>query len=346
MREQIAALTARLNERSPSVESNRQHREPSTAFCRPKWPGLPTNRQSCLAYFCPFPEGKNPEYSDAAKSRIKVSDVLRKKDEFHSFILSIKNKFDEDVRTFRTENSRMVCLYNLLEGKARRALETRFSSDTRPFSGVAEMIQALESAYGNPNELSEALDRLQRLQFTVNGKTDIVDFLAEFDYLTATGRVPEDQMKHTLWQHIPANLDNSLLTKTRDESVTYEVFGFIKDAVHCQKRSMRQTQDSRSSDRSRRAPTKTAPTTAKTPNKTGSTPITSRDAGRALTDDEKRVHWDNGTCFICGKQGTSLASVPTAPMLSPVSPPSLSLPTTLIKIRETNRTITRLLDGP
>ncbi|KAM4058541.1 hypothetical protein HRG_008811 [Hirsutella rhossiliensis] len=147
------------------------------------------------------------------------------------------------------------------------------------------MIQALESAYGNPNELSEALDRLQRLQFTVNGKTDIVDFLAEFDYLTATGH-------------------NSLLTKTRDESVTYEVFcGFIKDAVHCQKRSMRQTQDSRSSDRSRRAPTKTAPTTAKTPNKTGSTPITSRDAGRALTDDEKRAHWDNGTCFICGKTG-------------------------------------------
>ncbi|XP_044718753.1 reverse transcriptase (RNA-dependent DNA polymerase) domain-containing protein [Hirsutella rhossiliensis] len=198
MRGQIAALTARLNERSP---------------------------QSCLACFAPFPEGKNPEYSDAAKSRIKVSATFSgKKDEFHSFILSIKNKFDEDVRTFRTENSRMVCLYNLLEGKARRALETRFSSDTRPFSGVAEMIQALESAYGNPNELSEALDRLQRLQFTVNGKTDIVDFLAEFDYLTATGRVPEDQMKHTLWQHIPANLDNSLLTKTRDESVTYEVF--------------------------------------------------------------------------------------------------------------------------
>ncbi|KAM4066565.1 zinc knuckle domain-containing protein [Hirsutella rhossiliensis] len=223
----------------------------------------------------PLPRGKNPEYSDAAKSRIKASATFSgKKDEFHSFILSIKNKFDEDVRTFRTENSRMV--YD----------------------------QALESAYGNPNELSEALDRLQRLQFTVNGKTDIVDFLAEFDYLTATGRVPEDQMKHTLWQHIPANLDNSLLTKTRDESVTYEVFcGFIKDAVHCQKRSMRQTQDSRSSDRSRRAPTKTAPTTAKTPNKTGSTLSPRVMLAETLTDDEKRVHWDNGTCFICGKTG-------------------------------------------
>ncbi|XP_044718771.1 reverse transcriptase (RNA-dependent DNA polymerase) domain-containing protein [Hirsutella rhossiliensis] len=117
------------------------------------------------------------------------------------------------------------------------------------------MIQALESAYGNPNELSEALDRLQRLQFTVNGKTDIVDFLAEFDYLTATGRVPEDQMKHTLWQHIPANLDNSLLTKTRDESVTYEVF-------YCS--DYRQDSEQDRLD-----------------------PITSRDAGRALTDDEK-----------------------------------------------------------
>ncbi|XP_044715553.1 uncharacterized protein HRG_10734 [Hirsutella rhossiliensis] len=210
MREQIAALTARLNERSLSVESNRQHREPSTAFAGPNGPAFRPTGKAAWPVFAPFPEGKNPEYSDAAKSRIKASATFSgKKDEFHSFILSIKNKFDEDVRTFRTENSRM---------------------------------------------------------------TDIVDFLAEFDYLTATGRVPEDQMKHTLWQHIPANLDNSLLTKTRDESVTYEVFcGFIKDAVHCQKRSMRQTQDSRSSDRSRRAPTKTAPTTAKTPNKTGST---------------------------------------------------------------------------
>ncbi|KAM4061972.1 hypothetical protein HRG_013472 [Hirsutella rhossiliensis] len=55
---------------------------------------------------------------DAAKSRIKASATFSgKKDEFHSFILSIKNKFDEDVRTFRTENSRMVCLYNLLEEK-------------------------------------------------------------------------------------------------------------------------------------------------------------------------------------------------------------------------------------
>ncbi|KAM4063354.1 zinc knuckle domain-containing protein [Hirsutella rhossiliensis] len=114
------------------------------------------------------------------------------------------------------------------------------------------MIQALESAYGNPNELSEALDRLQRLQFTVNGKTDIVDFLAEFDYLTATGH-------------------NSLLTKTRDESVTYEVF-------YCS--DYRQDSEQDRLD-----------------------PITSRDAGRALTDDEKRVHWDNGTCFICGKTG-------------------------------------------
>ncbi|KAM4066408.1 hypothetical protein HRG_000514 [Hirsutella rhossiliensis] len=190
MREQIAALTARLNERSPSVESNRQHREPSIAFAGPNGPAFrPTGKAAGL--FLPLPRGQEPEYSDAAKSRIKASATFSgKKDEFHSFILSIKNKFDEDVRTFRTENSRMVCLYNLLEGKARRALETRFSSDTRPFSGVAEMIQALESAYGNPNELSEALDRLQRLQFTVNGKTDIVDFLAEFDYLTATGRVP------------------------------------------------------------------------------------------------------------------------------------------------------------
>ncbi|KAM4059827.1 zinc knuckle domain-containing protein [Hirsutella rhossiliensis] len=176
------------------------------------------------------------------------------------------------------------------------------------------MIQALESAYGNPNELSEALDRLQRLQFTVNGKTDIVDFLAEFDYLTATGRVPEDQMKHTLWQHIPANLDNSLLTKTRDESVTYEVF-------YCS--DYRQDSEQDRLD-----------------------PITSRDAGRALTDDEKRVHWDNGTCFICGKTGHLSRECPDRThAVSRVA--SVPVPANdSDQDSETNRTITRLLDGP
>ncbi|XP_044717425.1 uncharacterized protein HRG_08933 [Hirsutella rhossiliensis] len=79
----------------------------------------PSDQQAKLpGLFLPLPRGQEPEYSDAAKSRIKASATFSgKKDEFHSFILSIKNKFDEDVRTFRTENSRMVCLYNLLEEK-------------------------------------------------------------------------------------------------------------------------------------------------------------------------------------------------------------------------------------
>ncbi|KAM4061492.1 zinc knuckle domain-containing protein [Hirsutella rhossiliensis] len=178
--------------------------------------------------------------------------------------------------------SRMDLLYGLLEGRALRCLEARFTSETRPFSGVAEMIQTLESVFGNPNEAIEAHAKLQRLFFTIGGKWDITDFIAEFDSLSSKASWPQDQLKHALWCKLGGGLDGSLLTKTRDPTVTYETFcESVKDSVH----------------------TPAAKTPTKNSNKTGPPPVTSQNAGRALTEEEKRVHWDNDTCFTCGKTG-------------------------------------------
>ncbi|RDA88518.1 hypothetical protein CP532_6650 [Ophiocordyceps camponoti-leonardi (nom. inval.)] len=73
-----------------------------------------------------------------------------------------------DLPTFRAEEDRMDFLFHALEGKAQQILQTRFDSVDYPFSGLAEMVQKLESAYGNPNEFSEARDRLSRLHYFVH----------------------------------------------------------------------------------------------------------------------------------------------------------------------------------
>jgi hypothetical protein len=38
--------------------------------------------------------------------------------------------------------------------------------------------------------------------------------------------------------------------------------------------------------------------------------VTSTSKGKALSDIEKKVHWDVGICFICGKKGYLLTGYP------------------------------------
>ncbi|RDA88448.1 hypothetical protein CP532_6651 [Ophiocordyceps camponoti-leonardi (nom. inval.)] len=46
--------------------------------------------------------------------------------------------------TFRNEDDRMSFLFRVLEGRAQKTLETRYKSEERPFSCLAEMVQSLE----------------------------------------------------------------------------------------------------------------------------------------------------------------------------------------------------------
>ncbi|KJZ68960.1 hypothetical protein HIM_08979 [Hirsutella minnesotensis 3608] len=310
LRRQNEILLARLERlenstRTPSQDPDRGEGEPSTAFSGPDGPTFRPTGKAAWPEFAPFtgPGKRNPAYQDSIKSRMRLQITFDgNKGEFHPFLVKLRSKFREDRDTFRTEMSRMDLLYGLLEGRPLRCLEARFTSETRPFSGVAEMIQTLESVFGNPNEAIEAHAKLQRLFFTIGGKWDITEFIAEFDSLSSKASWPQDQLKHALWCKLGGGLDGSLLTKTRDPTVTYETFcESVKDSVHSKKSEWR-PKEARQPDQTRRA-APAAKTPTKNSNKTGPPPVTSQNAGRALTEEEKRVHWDNDTCFTCGKTG-------------------------------------------
>ncbi|KAM4062429.1 hypothetical protein HRG_013616 [Hirsutella rhossiliensis] len=167
------------------------------------------------------------------------------------------------------------------------------------------MIQVLESTFGDPNEITTAADQLAQLGFKLNGNVDIHDFIAEFDALAAKSQSPPAQMKNTLWRHITADLDASLLSTARNPAITYEMFcEQLKDCVYSKQRNYQRRQEKKAKTTPSSSTNKNCPRHRSSGSDRPSQPaVTSNSAKRALTDAEKRVHWDANTCFVCGKMG-------------------------------------------
>ena len=92
----------------------------------------------------------NPHYKDSARALLKSPGIFRgHKDALRSWLIKLADKFDEDINTFRTEKSRMMYLMSYLQEDAETYIRMRYRSNERPFSGVAEMVQTLETHYGH-----------------------------------------------------------------------------------------------------------------------------------------------------------------------------------------------------
>ena len=120
--------------------------------------------------------------------------------------------------------------------------------------------------------------------------------------------------KTIICEHIPPSLDNRLLGDSQDPTVTYEAFAkSVANAAHSQQRSYelnqerrRKKETPRANDTHDRKPgggNSTKTQTHQSNTGADSKPATVLTARRALTEAEKRVHWDAGTCFYCGKAG-------------------------------------------
>jgi hypothetical protein len=266
---------------------------------------------AALPAFRPFegPSRTNPLYNYKEKARANDPPKFGgDRTLFDSWVHKLAGKFEEDISTFRTEKSRMLHLMSLLEGPAERSVEARFQSTTRPFSCLAEMIQVLAAAYHDSNQATSARSALHTLRY-VPGKVDIHTFIAEFNALATKAEIPDHTWKGNLWDHIPPDLDPRLLHESEDESVSYETFcEHITKAAFSHQRAYelrRQFHRPQTSKPPSRANTLNVPALKNT-----KTPVTSANLGRALTEDEKRLHWDADTCFSCGKTGHRSAECP------------------------------------
>ena len=59
---------------------------------------------------------------------------------------------------------------------------------------------------------------------------DIHGFISRFNGLAFKAKLPREDLKMLLWEHIPANLDNALLRQAKDDTVPYEAF--CRSSIH------------------------------------------------------------------------------------------------------------------
>ena len=269
----------------------------------------------------------NPDYDRKAKpTATDPGKFGGDKNEFDSWVARLADKFKIDNDTFKNEYARMALVHGLTTDRANKMIKTRYLSETNSYSCVAEMIQVLATAYHNSNQASDARKALAKMMYEPGGKTDIFQFISDINALADEAGIADAERKATLWEHIPPGLDNRLLGDSKDPDISYERFTRnVADAAHSQQRhyelhqERRRKKDSsntndpnghKSSSHSPKRRNNTRPKPDSNPKASNGKPVTVLTAHRALTEDEKRVHWDANSCFICGKVGHKGADCP------------------------------------
>lgn len=266
--------------------------------------------------------GANPKYDKAEKARADSPPKFSgDKTLFDNWLQQVSDKFEEDMATYRSERSRMMALNKWLAGRAARSIETRYSSKTRPFSCLAEMIQVLESQYHDPTQASAARDSLQEHEFELGQGSDIHDFIAEFNSLAQKAKIPEADWKITLWEHILSDLDSRLLEDSENPDISYETFcDRIAKAVYSKQRLYEKRQKklkpkrndlNQTRDKGRTHGQSTGNRENKPKTTISGRPKTSIITGKLLSETDKMAHLKAGTCFNCGTKGHLSAECPT-----------------------------------
>ncbi|XP_044721158.1 uncharacterized protein HRG_06155 [Hirsutella rhossiliensis] len=141
---------------------------------------------------------------------------------FESWIKQVEGKFEEDNDTFASEKTRINFVITRLEGTAYKTVEGRHHSLTRPFTTLAELIQVLQTAHTNPNKGADARAQLRVCKY--DWKKDFNIFLGEFNSMYEAAGYQPSMQKQTLWDSLPAPVNQAVVERVYDTKVRYEDF--------------------------------------------------------------------------------------------------------------------------
>lgn len=252
--------------------------------------------------FDPFPEGGNPDYSDEARVRGTAPPKYDGNSiQFETWIVQFRSKMREDKSTYREEESRIDALAGLLEGQAYETISARYRSASKPFTCLAEMVQVLETAFQDRNLKSKAKRELANLKYDI--RTNFHTFLGRFNNLCEDACVRPEDLKETLWDHIPASIGGHLREMTRNETVNYERFcAAVDDAVYTKKLAMEEGNAYRNARRDRdRAVQSKPPPQQNQGQEQGRRPQFPTNGNRPRAPEHPNI--SGITCYTCGKLG-------------------------------------------
>ena len=237
LRAQLEATTAALNtalaarasseQRADSAQDNGRHATPANSAFNAIASYEPTG-VAALPCFSPYGNDQtapNPAHHVKYKQQAEAPGVFRGKEEdFSAWVTKLGDKFEMDDMQFKNERARMMYLFNRLDGDALQIVESRYRSQSNPFSCVAEMVQVLDATYTDPNDAYKADEKLVKMEFSYLDKDDISIFISKLNALADRAGRPMKDRKKLIWSKTIVLKDGSLLMKAEDPRVSYEEF--------------------------------------------------------------------------------------------------------------------------
>jgi hypothetical protein len=294
------------NNREPSI--HRDVRPEESAYGGSKFAPIGIAARRAFKPYGSDQYAKNPAFERKARPTGRdPGEFDGTRNQFDHWIQKVADKFIEDDDTFKMEKSRMALVYNLATKEANGVIASRYQSETRPYSCVAEMIQALAAVYHSPTQSADARRELNKMMWDPKIYPDIHVFIAKIGELCDKCNIIDSERKSTLYDHIPKNLDARLLRETVDPHVSYETFAAnVASAAtnHMHDIADRQARRARNSSPRNNHRNRYDQGSPRRSNRKPNKPKMSRvRAGKDLTYEEKKAHWDAGTCYNCGDPG-------------------------------------------
>ncbi|KAH9439228.1 hypothetical protein MCOR02_002796 [Pyricularia oryzae] len=266
--------------------------------------------------FMVTPMGTTPPPVSEHPASARLSERLPDPDKFtgarsdlRRFATQIRGKMTSNIDRFPNPESRLIYIAGRLSGKAYNLILPKMVGGTPQFGDYTDLLQYLEEAFGDPDYVQNAQNKLYALK---QRNVDFAEYLSEFQRLSLEGEMPEDALPPLLFQGISEELQDMLLHNPAPSRQYHE---FTR---HLQSLDNRYRQHQQYKNRQTRTPRAAAPPAR-------AAPRTQPDIPRAapkpnaelplndpmdLSNQRRHNRKENMLCYRCGSQEHFVAKCP------------------------------------
>src|SRR5258705_1170000 len=202
------------------------------------------------------------------------------------------------VATFPDEQAKLRLAINCLTGDAMDQIQQYIKDDSIDLKDLAALIEILEEAFGNPNQVAEAEAKLWNLQ---QGSREFTAYYAEFQRYASEVKWDETAKLSTLRRGLAYRLQNDLVTVDKDPD-TIVSFVALCNKLDTKRRALQSNSRLQAPRHTPQVtPSSVAETvTATTSSGTAPGPM-DLSANRRRLSPEERTRWlAEGRCYRCG----------------------------------------------